>query len=40
MLEPNEDEDRLEGLPDGGDEDEKFIPEKSELFCLVLCIML
>jgi hypothetical protein len=27
-------------LADGGDEDEKFISEKSELFCLVLCIML
>ena len=40
MLEPNEDDDRMEGLPDGGDEDEKFISEKSELFCLVLCIML
>jgi len=32
-----EDEDNIEVE---GDEDEKYISEKSELFCLVLCIML
>jgi hypothetical protein len=30
----------LEVSPEGGDDDEKFLKEKSELYVLVLCIML